>query len=145
MHDCVGDQDAAEVVRHEGFHTRSWRPGFIKDAAREAIRAADIDLLCILGFAFDPQATGVTQDDGVTDEAGDVGFANVTGERKMGRIKVLLVRMNADLLMGEDLKKAGAGNLLTVFWEAGHRATRHRRRSSHRRSAGCRCVRPDHG
>ena len=92
-------------------------PGFIKDAAREAIRAADIDLLCILGFAFDPQATGVTEDDGVTVEAGDVGFANVTGERKMGRIKVLLVRMNADLLMGEDLKKTGAGNLFTVFGE----------------------------
>lgn len=92
-------------------------PGFIKDAAREAIRASDIDLLCILGFAFDPQATGVTQDDGVTVEAGDAGFANVTGERKMGRIKVLLVRMNADLLMGEDLKKTGAGNLFTVFGE----------------------------
>ena len=44
-------------------------PSFIKDAAREAIRAADIDLLCILGFAFDPQATGVTEDDGVTVEA----------------------------------------------------------------------------
>jgi adenine-specific DNA-methyltransferase len=92
-------------------------PGFIKDAAREAIRAADIDLLCILGFAFDPQATGVTEDDGVTVEAADEGFANVTGERKMGRIKVLLVRMNADLLMGEELKKTGAGNLFTVFGE----------------------------
>jgi adenine-specific DNA-methyltransferase len=92
-------------------------PGFIKDAAREAIRASDIDLLCILGFAFDPQATGVTADDGVTVEARDEGFANVAGERKMGRIKVLLVRMNADLLMGEDLKKTGAGNLFTVFGE----------------------------
>jgi adenine-specific DNA-methyltransferase len=92
-------------------------PGFIKEAAREAIRAADIDLLCILGFSFDPQATGVTQDDGVTVEVGDVGFANVTGERKMGGIKVLLVRMNADLLMGEELKKTGAGNLFTVFGE----------------------------
>jgi adenine-specific DNA-methyltransferase len=92
-------------------------PGFIKDAAREAIRAEDIDLLCILGFSFDPQATGVTQNDGVTVEAGDEGFANVTGERNMGRIKVLLVRMNADLLMGEDLKKTGAGNLFTVFGE----------------------------
>jgi adenine-specific DNA-methyltransferase len=92
-------------------------PGFIKDAAREAIRAADIDLLCVLGFAFDPQATGVTADDGVTVEAHDEGFANVAGERRMGRIKVLLVRMNADLLMGEDLKKTGAGNLFTVFGE----------------------------
>ena len=39
---------------------------------------------------------------------------NVTGERKMGGITVLLVRMNADLLMGEDLKKTGADNLFTV-------------------------------
>ena len=53
----------------------------------------------------------------MTVEADDVGFANVAGERKMGRIKVLLVRMNADLLMGEDLKKTGAGNLFTVFGE----------------------------
>jgi adenine-specific DNA-methyltransferase len=28
-----------------------------------------------------------------------------------------MVRMNADLLMGEELKKAGAGNLFTVFGE----------------------------
>ena len=28
---------------------------------------------------------------------------------------MLLVRMNVDLLMGEDLKKTGAGNLFTVF------------------------------
>ena len=26
-----------------------------------------------------------------------------------------MVRMNADLLMGEELKKTGAGNLFTVF------------------------------
>jgi adenine-specific DNA-methyltransferase len=30
---------------------------------------------------------------------------------------VLLVRMNADLVMGEELKKTGAGNLFTVFGE----------------------------
>src|SRR5262249_55511460 len=30
---------------------------------------------------------------------------------------VLLVRMNADLVMGEDLKKTGVGNLFTVFGE----------------------------
>jgi adenine-specific DNA-methyltransferase len=29
----------------------------------------------------------------------------------------LLVRMNADLVMGEELKKTGAGNLFTVFGE----------------------------
>ncbi len=92
-------------------------PGFIKNAAREAIRAEDVDLLCVLGFAFDPQAIGVTEDDGVTVEATDAGFAEVAGERKLGRIPVLLVRMNADLLMGEELKKTGAGNLFTVFGE----------------------------
>ena len=30
---------------------------------------------------------------------------------------MLIVRMNADLLMGEELKKTGAGNLFTVFGE----------------------------
>jgi adenine-specific DNA-methyltransferase len=92
-------------------------PSFIKAAAREMIKDGEIDLLCVLGFAFDPQATGVTDEDGVTVEVGDAGFASVAGERQLGRIKVLLVRMNADLLMGEDLKKTGAGNLFTVFGE----------------------------
>jgi len=41
----------------------------------------------------------------------------VEGERRLGRIPVLLVRMNVGLLMGEDLKKSGAGNLFTVFGE----------------------------
>ena len=92
-------------------------PSYIKNAAREAIRAEDVDLLCILGFAFDPQTTGLTEQDGVTVDASDEGFANVAAERKLGKIPVLMVRMNADLLMGEDLKKTGAGNLFTVFGE----------------------------
>ena len=92
-------------------------PGFIKDAAKEAIRAGDVDLLCVLAFAFDPQATGVTLEDGVSVETGDAGFAQVAGERQLGKVKVLLVRMNVDLLMGEELKKTGAGNLFTVFGE----------------------------
>ncbi|MDH6462750.1 adenine-specific DNA-methyltransferase [Micromonospora sp. A200] len=90
---------------------------YVKKAAREAINAEDVDLLCILGFAFDAQVTGVTEDDGVTVEASDEGFAKVAGARKLGRIPVLMVRMNADLLMGEELKKTGAGNLFTVFGE----------------------------
>lgn len=90
---------------------------FVKSAAREAINADGVDLLCILGFAFDPQVTGVTEDDGVTVEASDEGFANVEAARKLGRMPVLMVRMNADLLMGEELKKTGAGNLFTVFGE----------------------------
>jgi adenine-specific DNA-methyltransferase len=87
---------------------------FVKNAAREALQAEDIDLLAVLGFAFDPQVNGLAADDyAVTDD----GFASVAGERKMGRIPVLIVRMNVDLLMGEELKKTGAGNLFTVFGE----------------------------
>jgi adenine-specific DNA-methyltransferase len=92
-------------------------PSHVKKAAREAIEAEDVGLLAILGFAFDPQVTGLTEDDGVSIEASDEGFASVAGVRKLGRIPVLMVRMNADLLMGAELKKTGAGNLFTVFGE----------------------------
>jgi adenine-specific DNA-methyltransferase len=84
----------------------------VKDAAREATKATDLDLLCILGFAFDPQVLGVTEEFAAADESFDVA-----AERSLGRVPVLLVRMNADLLMGEELKKTGAGNLFTVFGE----------------------------
>jgi adenine-specific DNA-methyltransferase len=89
-------------------------PSYIKDAAREANRAGDIDLLCVLAFAFDPTVLGANDDGYITAED---GFANVTAERRLGKVPVLLVRMNADLVRGEDLKKTGAGNLFTVFGE----------------------------
>jgi adenine-specific DNA-methyltransferase len=89
-------------------------PEFIKGAAKEAIRDQEVDLLCVLGLAFDAQASEVKEVDGVDL---DPGFASVAGERKVGRLPVLFVRMNVDLLMGEDLKKTGAGNLFTVFGE----------------------------
>lgn len=85
---------------------------FVKDAAREATKAADLNMLCVLGFAFDPQVLGATEEFAATDESFDVA-----AERSLGRVPVLLVRMNADLVMGEDLKKTGAGNLFTVFGE----------------------------
>jgi adenine-specific DNA-methyltransferase len=88
-------------------------PSFIKEAAREANRTPELDLLCVLAFAFDPAVLG-TGDEYITSEE---GFANVAGERSLGRVPVLLVRMNADLVMGEELKKTGAGNLFTVFGE----------------------------
>jgi adenine-specific DNA-methyltransferase len=88
-------------------------PSFVKEAALEANRAGDIDLLCVLAFAFDPTVVGTTDDY----TAGDEGFANVAAERQLGKVPVLLVRMNADLVMGEELKKTGAGNLFTVFGE----------------------------
>ena len=84
---------------------------FIKEAAREANRTGDLDLLSLLAFAFDPAVLGAG-DDYVTSEE---GFANVAAERQLGRVPVLLVRMNADLVMGEELKKTSAGNLFTVF------------------------------
>ncbi len=88
-------------------------PAFVRDAAREAGKAKDIDLLCILGFAFDPLAVGAAGDGYIS---GDEGF-DVAAERKLGRMPVLMVRMNTDLHMGEVLKKTGAGNLFTVFGE----------------------------
>ena len=90
---------------------------FCRDAVREAIRAQDIDLLCVLGFAFDASTAEVTEQDGVTVDTSRDGFAHVADERSYGRIKLLLVRMNVDLLMGEALKKTAAGNLFTVFGE----------------------------
>ncbi|WP_022881284.1 site-specific DNA-methyltransferase [Gryllotalpicola ginsengisoli] len=71
--------------------------GFVKEALKEA-NALDpaVDVLYVLGFAFDP---------------------NVEGERQLGRIRVEAVRMNVDLLMIDALKKTGAGNLFTVFGE----------------------------
>ena len=69
---------------------------------------------------------GASEDYVATDE----GFANVAAERKLGRIPVLLVRMNADLVMGEELKKTGAGNLFTVFGEPDIEIQRRRATSS---------------
>jgi len=111
------DQPHARIGIAIGPQYGTVSPSFIKEAAREALRADDVGLVAVLGFAFDPQATGVTEDDGVTVEASSDGFAEVALVRSVGKIKVLLVRMNADLLMGEDLKKTGAGNLFTVFGE----------------------------
>ncbi|EME63697.1 site-specific DNA-methyltransferase [Amycolatopsis decaplanina] len=117
---AVGEQagdEATRVALAIGPQYGTVSPSYVKKAAREAINAEDVDLLCILGFAFDAQVTGLTDDDGVTVEASDEGFANVAAIRKLGRIPTLMVRMNADLLMGEELKKTGAGNLFTVFGE----------------------------
>ncbi len=110
----IDEESAGRVAIALGPQYGTVSPGYIKAAAKEALANESVDLLCVLGFAFDPLATGVTEDDGVTvvEE-----FASVEGERKLGRIQVLLVRMNADLLMGEELKKTGSGNLFTVFGE----------------------------
>ena len=137
------------AMRRRGSRSRSARstaPSARRSSRRRrARRSTPRTSTCsaILGFAFDPQVTGVTEDDGVTVEATDEGFASVAGVRKLGRIPVLMVRMNADLLMGEELKKTGAGNLFTVFGEPDIDMRRDRRRHR-RRPQGRRRLRPDH-
>jgi Adenine specific DNA methylase Mod len=71
-------------------------PELIRDAAKEAVRFADLLVVC--GFAFDPLAG---------EEAST-----------LGRLTILQARMNPDLAMGDELlKKTGTGNLFMVFGE----------------------------
>jgi len=71
-------------------------PELVRDAAKEAVKIADLLVVC--GFAFDPL---------VGEEASS-----------LGRLTILRARMNPDLAMGEDLlKKTGTGNLFMVFGE----------------------------
>jgi adenine-specific DNA-methyltransferase len=87
---------------------------WIKAAAREAMRGRGHDVLLILGFAFDPRAVEVVQE---FQTPADEDFS-VQAEQKLGSIRILLVRMNADLAMGQSLlKKSKAANLFTVFGE----------------------------
>lgn len=73
-------------------------PELVKDAAKEAVKGIDFDLLIVCGFAFDPH---------VSEEA-----------TRYGKLQVLITRMNPDLAMGDELlKKTGAGNLFMVFGE----------------------------
>ena len=64
-------------------------------AAREAAEA-DFDVLIACAFSFDAHAS-------------ELG--------KLGRIRVLQARMNADPHMAEDLKNTGKGNLFVIFGE----------------------------
>lgn len=90
-------------------------PQWVKDAAREAMRGQGFDLLLVCGFAFDARAAETVEEFRPTDPA---DFAAVQAERQIGKLPVLLVRMNPDLAMGDGLlKKTGAGNLFTVFGE----------------------------
>ncbi len=75
-------------------------PEWIRLTAREATRGLGFDVLLVCAFAFDPQAVKATE------------------EFSIGRVRVLLVRMNSDLAMGDVLlKKTGSGNLFTIFGE----------------------------
>ncbi|AQZ68579.1 Possible DNA methylase [[Actinomadura] parvosata subsp. kistnae] len=88
-------------------------PEWIRRAAREALRGLGFDLLIVCAFAFDPQAIKTTEE--FKPNAED--FASVQEERKLGKLPVLLVRMNTDLVMADVLKKTDTGNLFMVFGE----------------------------
>ena len=64
----------------------------VREAAKEAADWADLLIVC--GYAFDARAEEMSA---------------------IGRLPVVYARMNADLLLGDQLKKTGAGNLFTVF------------------------------
>ena len=73
-------------------------PEQVKEAAKEALKGVEFDLLIVCGFAFDPH---------VSEEA-----------KRYGKLTVLPAHMNPDLAMGNELlKKTGAGNLFMVFGE----------------------------
>lgn len=84
----------------------------VKAAAREALEMPEVEQLLVLGYAFEANAldaVGETQRE---------GFASVAAEHKLGRLPVVLVRMNVDLAMGDELlKNSKAANLFTVFGE----------------------------
>ncbi len=82
-------------------------PDAIKEAAKEAMRGAGFDLLVVCGFAFDPHSGETAKEFAPATD----GFAVAADERRLGKLRVLLARMNPDLAMGGDLlKKTGAGN-----------------------------------
>ena len=92
-------------------------PELIKDAAKEALKGYGFDLLVICGFAFDAMAGETVQEFTPELPKRDERFA-AARETRMGKLPILLARMNPDLSMGDALlKKTGAGNLFMVFGE----------------------------
>ena len=102
---------AVSVGPQYGTVSADW----VKDAAREALKGRGFDMLVICGFAFDAYTSETATEFGA-DNASD--FASMHAERELGRLPVLLVRMNAELTTGDAvLKKTGTANLFTMFGE----------------------------
>ena len=77
---------------------------WVRDAALESIKGSSCDLLLVCAFAFDPHVYQMTEE--------------LKKGPRFGRLRILPVRMNPDLAMGDELlKKTGAGNLFMVFGE----------------------------
>lgn len=92
------DDKARRVAVSIGPEHGTVGTSFIKEAAKEAVTGIGYDLLIVCGYAFDPH---------VSEES-----------KNYGKLTILPVRINADLMMGDDLlKKTGTGNLFMVFGE----------------------------
>ena len=79
-------------------------PEWIQSAAKEAVQGSGCELLLVCGFAFDPHVQEQTEE--------------LKKEILFGELRILAVRMNPDLAMGDELlKKTGSGNLFMVFGE----------------------------
>jgi adenine-specific DNA-methyltransferase len=90
-------------------------PDHVREAAKEAVRGEGADVLLVCGFAFDALSGEAAKEFAPVD-GGE--WAVAEQEKQLGKLPVLLVKMNADLSMGRDLlKKSGAANLFTVFGE----------------------------
>lgn len=94
----------------------------IQLAALEAKRGIGCDVLLVCAFAFDPAANERVKEMAPIptpqQQSNADGGSFAIAERSVtyGSMQILLVRVNADLNMGDNLlKKTGAGNLFTVF------------------------------
>jgi len=98
-------------------------PAQVKEAAKEALKGRGFELLVVCGFAFDAHAEETAKEFQPPAEAALRGriaaeTPAVRGDLRLGRLPVMLARMNPDLAMGDELfKKTGAGNLFMVFGE----------------------------
>jgi len=93
-------------------------PDLIKDAAKEALQGVGFDLLLVCGFAFDPHAGEAAREFSPETLKKRDEFAVAEAAKQYGKLPVLLVRINADLAMGDEfLKRTGAANLFMVFGE----------------------------
>lgn len=84
----------------------------IAEASKEAARDVRADLLLICAYAFDGGASEQTSSENDREHA-----FSADGHRTVGRLRVLNTRINVDLMMDEDLRNTGVGNLFTVFGE----------------------------
>ena len=107
------DREERKVAVSIGPETGTVGREHIAEAAKEAVKDVKADILLVCAYAFDA---------GAGEEAASLapsggGFAVAETERRLGKMRVLNVRINADLMMDDELRSTGAGNLFMVFGE----------------------------